>query len=95
MLKVGEVGGGYIKISRIDLSESEYISDILNKIGNQLSQSLLEIYLKDFIRYNVIDEKTAHIIKVMLSEKSLLKINKNIRDNIRADMFKNLIINLI
>lgn len=88
-------GGGYIKISRIDLSESEYISDILNKIGDKLSQSLLDIYLKDFVRYNIIDLKTANIVKVMLSEKSLLKIDKNYRDEIRADMFKNLIINLI
>ena len=88
-------GGGYIRISRIDLSESEYICDILNNIEYKLSQSLLDIYLKDFVKYNVIDIKTAKIVKVMLSEKSLQKIEKNNRDEIRADMFKNLIINLI
>lgn len=88
-------GGGYIKISRIDLSKSEYISDVLCKIGNNLSQNVVDIYLNDFIRYNIVDEKIGNLFRVVLSDKSLNKINTVDRNYVRADIFKNLILNLI
>lgn len=88
-------GGGYIKISKVNISESDYISQIMEKIGHNLSQSVIDVYLNDFIRYNVLDLKTANLIKVAVSDKSLNKVDKLKRDNVRADIFKNIIINLL
>lgn len=88
-------GGGYIKITKMNLDKSEYISNIMNKIGNNLSQSVIDVYLNDFIMYNILDEKTANLIGAAVSDKSLAKVNKIDRDYIRADIFKNLIVNLI
>lgn len=88
-------GGGYIKIIKYDLSKSDQISNIIDKIGNKLSQSVIDIYLKDFISYNVLDEKQAKLIKIAVSDKSLDKVDKISRDCVRADIFKNLIINTI
>ena len=88
-------GGGYIKIIKADLSKSEQISGIIDKIGNKLSQSVIDVYLKDFISYNVLDEKTANLIRIAVSDKSLNKVDKLERDSVRADIFKNLTINLI
>ncbi|MEG0873328.1 MAG: CtsR family transcriptional regulator [Clostridia bacterium] len=87
-------GGGYIKISRIDLSKTDYLYDILDKIDDKLSQSVVDIYLKDFIRYNMLDEKAANLIRVALSDKSLIRVDKQKRDRVRADIFKCLIVNL-
>ena len=88
-------GGGYIKIIKTDLSKSEQVANIIDKIGSKLSQSVIDIYLKDFISYNILDEKTARLVKIAVSDKSLDKVDKLDRDNVRADIFKNLIINLI
>lgn len=88
-------GGGYIKITKINLDKSDYISNIMRKIGSNLSQSVIDVYLNDFVMYNILDEKTANLIAVAVSDKSLAKINSIDRDYIRADIFKNLIINLI
>lgn len=88
-------GGGYIKISKVNLGKSDYISDILEKISLNLSQSVIDIYLNDFIRYNILDLKTANLVKVAVSDKSLAKVDKLKRDSVRADIFKNMIINLI
>ncbi len=87
-------GGGYIKISQVNTSECDYIKNIVGKIGNKMSQSTLDIYLKDLLRYNIIDNKCATIISSALSENSLKKVNKLKRDEIRADMFKNIIVSL-
>ena len=37
-------GGGYIKISRVNSTKQEYISNITEKIGSKLSQSVIDIY---------------------------------------------------
>lgn len=79
----------------MQLSDSHYLSEILDKIGNKLSQSVIDVYLNDFIRYNILDQKTAYLIKVAVSDKSLDKVRKEDRDYVRADIFKCLIVNLI
>ena len=87
-------GGGYIKISKINLDKSDYLSELLNKIGSSMSQSVVEVYLRELLRYNIIDEKNATLISASLSEKSLNQVDKLKRDNVRADIFKNIIVNL-
>ena len=87
-------GGGYIKISRVTSTKEEYVSNITEKIGSKLSQSVVDVYLSDFIRYNLLDKDTAQLLKVALSDKSLRKVDKQKRDEVRADMLKNILINL-
>ena len=87
-------GGGYIKISRASFTKQEYISNITEKIGSKLSQSVIDIYLDDFIRYNLLDKNTASLLKVALSDKSLSKVDKFKRDEVRADMLKNILVNI-
>jgi transcriptional regulator CtsR len=88
-------GNGYIKISRINLSKSDYIKDIIYKIGGKMSQRVMEVYLRELLRYNVIDSKNASIISAALSDKSLVQVEQLKRDQVRADMFKNILVNLI
>lgn len=88
-------GGGYIKICRTNLNRSDYISDIIDKISQNLSQTTLDVYLNDFVRYNILDKKTANIVRVALSDKSLVKVDKYDRDLVRSDMLKNIIVNII
>ena len=88
-------GGGYIKIYKINLDKSEYISELLNKIGSTMSQSVVNVYLRELLRYNIIDDKNAQLISAALSDKSLGQVDKLKRDNVRADIFKNIVVNLI
>jgi transcriptional regulator CtsR len=88
-------GGGYIKISKSNLSKSECIAEIIDKIGSKMSQSVIDIYLRELMGYNVLEQKQAMLIKVAVSDNSLSKVDKSKRDEIRADIFKNLLINLI
>ena len=88
-------GNGYIKISRINLSTVDFVQDLIYKIGRKMSQSVMEVYLRELLRYNVIDSKNASIISAALSEKSLSQVDKLKRDSVRADSFKNILVNLI
>ncbi len=88
-------GNGYIKISRINLTKYDFLNDLIKKIGRSMSQSVMDVYLRELLEYNVIDEKNANIINAALSEKSMLQVDKLKRDQVRADMFKNILVNLI
>ena len=87
-------GGGYITISRVNSTKQEYISNITEKIGSKLSQSVVDIYLDDFIRYNLLNKDTAILLKAAMSDKSLTKVDKLKRDEVRADILKNILITL-
>lgn len=87
-------GGGYIKISKVNLSKSDHLHNIIQEIGDNMSQSVMNVYMRELLRYNIIDDKTASIISVALSEKSLARVDKLKRDSVRADSFKNILINL-
>ncbi len=88
-------GGGYIRINKIDLSKSEQISNIIDKIKGKLSQNVADVYLKEFLRYNILGKNEAGLIRAAISDKSLDKVDTSIRDLVRADIFKSMIINLI
>lgn len=88
-------GGGYIKISKFDLTNEEYLNHIISEMDNKLSQNVADIYLNNLLMYNVLDEKVAKLIKIAISDKSLENVNKLDRDKIRSDIFKCLLINII
>lgn len=88
-------GNGYIKITKVNISNDNNISDIFDKIGNKMSQSVVDIYLKDFLMYNIVDQKEAKLIKVAVSDKSLSQVDVEKKDMVRADIFKNLVVNLL
>lgn len=88
-------GGGYIKISRMDLEKSEYISKLIDKIGKKMSQSVVDIYLKELLRYNILNEQLATLVRTAVSDQSLMQVEVTKRDFVRADIFKHLIIKMI
>ena len=88
-------GGGYIKISRISHSKADFLKSLSCKLGSNMSQSVMDVYLRELLGYNIIDEKTAVVISTALSEKSLGQVDKIKRDQVRADSFKNILVKLI
>lgn len=88
-------GGGYIRIKKVNSYEDDIVADIFDKIGSKMSQSVVDIYLKALLDYNIIDKKTALIIKVATSDKALANLSFEDRDRTRANIFKNVILNVI
>lgn len=87
-------GGGCIKIRKVNITNSDYIMHIINSIGNSITAKELEIFVKNFLDYNIINEKEAKLIKSATSDK-VLTLPKETKDEIRARIFKNMLINLV
>lgn len=88
-------GGGFIKISKINLDNDEYVSNlILESVGDELSQKRLSQILDKLKNENIISQKEKEIIFSALSDSSLA-MPLTIKDNIRAKSFKNVLTTLM
>ena len=87
-------GGGHITIKKVKNDKEDYIMHIINNIGNQLTSNDVDILISDFLSYNIIDTKEAKLLKVATSD-NVLNVPIDIKDNLRARIFKNMLINLV
>ena len=66
---------------------------IINNIGNSLSSNEVDILISDLLSYAIVDKNTAKLLKVATNDK-VLKLPANIKDEVRARIFKNMILNI-
>lgn len=87
-------GGGHIKIRKINITKSNYLMHIINNIENYLTSQEVDIFISNFLSYQIITETEAKLLKVATSD-NVLKLSQPTRDEIRARIFKNMLINLV
>ena len=86
-------GGGHITIKKVNNTKDDYIMHIINNIGQNLTSNEVDIIISDFISYNIIEKKEAKLLKVATSD-NVLGLPKDIKDEVRARIFKNMLLNL-
>lgn len=67
---------------------------IIQNLGESLSANEVDIFISNFLSYQIINEKEAKLLKVATSD-NVLNLPKENKDKIRANIFKNMILNLI
>lgn len=88
-------GGGYIKISKINLNDDEYMNKlILESVGDELSAKRLSQILDKLLNEKIISAREKEIIFSALNDSSLA-MPFTIKDNIRARAFKNILTTLL
>lgn len=89
-------GGGHIRIRRVNISRpGNYLMHIISSMGNSLSQQSAEVFINNFIDYEVISEREGLIMKAAASDKVLGGIPAPERDSIRAALLKNMLASLL
>lgn len=87
-------GGGYIRIRKIDYSKSKYIMHIVNSIGDILTNQEATIFINNLYDNGFLTENEIKLLKVATNDK-VLQLSFDIKDRVRANIFKNMLINLI
>ena len=85
-------GGGYIKITRINLDRSSAIMHIVNSIGNEISVNAARIILENLNEQKVITDEQNVLISTAVSDKCYADIPPIIRNALRASIFKNMLV---
>jgi len=86
-------GGGHITIKKVNNTKDDYIMHIINNIGQNLTSNEVDILISDFLSYNIIEKTEAKLLKVATSD-NVLGLPKNIKDEVRARIFKNMLLNI-
>lgn len=87
-------GGGHITIKKINVTQSNYLMHTINSIGDKLTAKEVDIFISNFLSDDIVTEKEAKLLKVATSD-NVLTVPIEIKDSLRAKIFKNMLINLI
>ena len=87
-------GGGHISIRKVNTTKSNYLMHAISSIGDYITSQEVDIFLSNFLSFEVITEKEAKLLKVATSD-NVLTIPQDIKDEVRAKIFKNMLINLV
>lgn len=87
-------GGGHISIRKINTTKSNYLMHAIASIGDKITSQEVDIFLSNFLSFEVVTEKEAKLLKVATSD-NVLTVPQNIKDELRAKIFKNMLINLV
>ncbi len=87
-------GGGYIRISRVKTDGGTALMHIINSIGTTLDKKTAEVMLNNMLQRQMMPVETAKVIAAALSDRTLRNVEQEKRDNLRAALFKNMLLTL-
>jgi len=87
-------GGGHIRIKKIDTNKNNYLMHIITNMEEKVPASEIDILLSNLLSYDMITPKEAKLLKVATSD-NVLVLPIDTKDKIRANIFKNMLLNLV
>lgn len=84
-------GSGYVRITRLNMSRSGLLMHVINSIGDSLDAGSARVMTENLFHREVLGGKEARLILTALSDHSLRAISPPLRDQVRADLFKQLL----
>ena len=84
-------GGGCLRIKRLDGAGGSLLKDTVNQIGNSVDSKKAESLIQRLIVQNEIDSRSGALIAAAISDKSLPQSLGAKRDEIRANIAKNML----
>ena len=87
-------GGGHITITKVNLTKSNYLMHIISSVGDRITAQDVNIFISNFLSFDIITKTEAKLLKVATSDK-VLTIEPRERDRVRANIFKNMLLNLV
>ena len=87
-------GGGHITITKVNITKSNYFMHIISSMGNSITAQEVSIFISNFLSYKMITPNEAKLLKVATSD-NVLNIDPKDRDRLRANIFKNMLVNLV
>ena len=87
-------GGGHITITKVNITKSNYFMHIISSMGDAVTAQEVSIFISNFLSYDMVTKNEAKLLKVATSD-NVLNIDPKDRDRLRANIFKNMLVNLV
>lgn len=86
-------GGGHIRIKKISNNKDDYFMHIITNIGELITSNEVDILISNLLSYRMINETEAKLLKVATSDNVLI-VPQEAKDKLRANILKNMLLNL-
>ena len=87
-------GGGHIRIKKINTNKNNYLMHIITNMEDRITSNEVDILISNLLSYEMITPKEAKLLKVATSD-NVLVLQTDTKDKIRANIFKNMLLNLV
>ncbi len=89
-------GGGHISISRMSTDKPyDYFMHIILSMGDEISKHSADIYIENFEDLNIISQSDRKLLKAAVNDNSLKSVPVILKDKVRADILKNMLMKMI
>ena len=77
-----------------NVTKSNYLMHVINSMENKITSQEVDIFISNFLSEDIISKKEAKLLKVATSD-NVLTVPQEIKDTLRARIFKNMLVNLV
>ncbi len=88
-------GGGFIRITRVQVSPERLIMHTVNAVGDSLDLRTAAAFVSNMLGSDALEEKTANLILTAIGDQALRPIAPEYRDIVRATIFKQLMVSIL
>ncbi|NLT57711.1 MAG: CtsR family transcriptional regulator [Clostridiales bacterium] len=88
-------GGGYIRIRRIRTDPRNLVIHTVNAIGEEIDCGTVRAFLSNLLGTEVIDQQSARLMEAALGDQALKLLPPELRDAVRADVFRQMLIQTV
>lgn len=85
-------GGGYIRITQVEVKKDNIIMHLVNCIGNEINEQTCKAILGNLYNDKFIDKNQYDIINAAILNGSLKDVDAAQKNKVRACIFKNMIL---
>ena len=85
-------GNGYIRITRVRVDRQTLLMHVINTLGNRVDLSSARAILSNLVQSGALDEMLGRSLLAAVSDKALLSVPRELRDSVRADIMKQVLI---
>ena len=85
-------GNGYIRITRVRVDRETLLMHVINSLGDQVDLPSARAILGNLSESWALSEDLARTLLAAVGDKALAAVPRNLRDQVRADVLKNVLI---
>ena len=85
-------GNGYIRITRVRVDRQTLLMHVINSLGTQVDLPSARAILSNLVQSCAVDERIAQALLAAISDKALTAVPRPVRDVLRADIMKQVLI---
>lgn len=84
-------GGGYIRITRVKFDRLQTLMHVINCVGDSLDCESARVFIGNMNDNGIIDDASAELMRAALSDTSYRGVPQELRDGLRASVFKQML----